>query len=133
MGILKRFSGFGNLISFADRSSAEQAPFCEPLESRRLLSASLAGGITVNPGGPIVPSPPISVGSLKTFGVTVHVKAGQSFDGYLGGLSGVQNAAPDFRNLRASIDWGDGSDLAPVSSPPAPNRGTLTSPASTPG
>ncbi len=111
MGILKHLLGSRNVVSSTgDRVPAEPTPRVEPLEPRRLLSASpaVAGDIPVNPGGPIILPTPV-VTQLKSFGVTLHLKAGQSFDGYVGGLSGVQNAASDFRNLNASIDWGDGS------------------------
>jgi len=79
----------------------------EVLEDRRLLSASL-----VNPGGPDLVSPtptPVTV-PAKGYGVTLHLKAGQAFDGYLGDLVGAK--VPAGFKVSAAVNWGDGTAVS---------------------
>jgi len=70
---------------FADRpSSSSRVPVtCEPLESRRLLSAVIA-----------------------TTGETISTQAGQPFNGEIGIVTGLMR-----QKLRANINWGDGSQV----------------------
>jgi hypothetical protein len=78
----------------------------ERLEDRRLLSASLGAGAV----GPLTASPALTTvaPSVKTYGVTLHLQAGQSFNGYLGMVTGA-HVNSSINKITASINWGDGS------------------------
>ena len=92
----------------AGRASALPAAILEALEDRRLLSAS--GAATVAPLPPVTPPAPVGTTAVQAIGVTIHATAGKPFKGDVGLLRGLGGIAPDFRNLHASIDWGDGSE-----------------------
>ncbi len=78
----------------------------EPLENRTLLSASLVSA------GPLAPPPAATViPSTRTYGVTLHLHAGQSFSGYLGMVAGA-HVDSSTNKISASIDWGDHSQPA---------------------
>jgi hypothetical protein len=82
-------------------------PAIEVLEDRRLLSATL-----VNPGGSLLVAPtptPVNV-PAKGYGVTLNLKAGQAFSGYLGDLVGAK--VPAGFVVSASLNWGDGTAIA---------------------
>ncbi len=108
-----RSSWFGTMVK-PGQAPAKTSPAVpqaratiEALEGRRLLSATV-----VNPGGPIIPSPSptstpkLSVGAIG-HGVTLELKAGTAFDGYLGVLSDV-NVPAGFA-VSAIVNWGDGT------------------------
>src|SRR2546423_447666 len=83
----------------------------EPLESRRLLSATVSAGL----GDPVVAPPavyavpPAAPGSgVESHGVTLHEQAGKEFTAEVGSFV---FPAPG-NGLGASIDWGDGATSA---------------------
>ncbi len=86
----------------------------EILEDRRLLSTSLGAGAVSQ----IMATPAATVlaPSVKTYGVTLHLQAGQSFAGYLGDVAGV-HVDTKTDKLSASINWGDHTQ---------PGQGTVT-------
>jgi hypothetical protein len=45
-------------------------------------------------------------------GINIHAEVGEEFNGDVAVLSRVTNVASDFRNVHATIDWGDGSDTS---------------------
>ena len=108
--------GLGTFFAFLRRNQAAylsrparvlgREPAVEVLEGRRLLSASAfavappAGGGT---GGAV------TAAAVKTAGETFHATAGVPRTGDVGVVTGLTGVASDFRNLRATIDWGDGS------------------------
>ena len=88
----------------AARPGTSRPPVIEALEGRRLLSATVASPGVARPA--LVPIT-IPVSRSASFGVTLHLKAGQPFGGYLGVLEGAR--VPVGFKVAAGIDWGDGT------------------------
>ena len=80
-----------------------RSPRIEPLESRRLLSASIPSHAVLD----LPTTPTIPAIATRGYGVTLNLTAGRSFNGYLGTLSGTRLNSP--AGITAAINWGDGS------------------------
>jgi len=93
-----------SLIGAAASSTATRPVVIEVLEDRRLLSATAgAGAVTV-----VTPATATAMPLNKTYGTTLYLQAGQSFDGYLGVVTGA-TVNSRTNKISASINWGDGS------------------------
>jgi hypothetical protein len=101
------------------RNFSEIATF-EPLESRRLLSATLQPLAAVaNPSLIVIgPAPILPVGTnANVQGKSIHAEAGQSFTAVVGTINdpnATVGGLPILDRLRGAIDWGDGSHASAV-------------------
>ena len=95
----------GTLFGERRASVAPRPALVEGLESRRLLSVSV-GSVAA---APTAPPAGIEQNHVVAIGRTLKIEATDEFRGGVGLLQGVTNVASDFRNLHASINWGDGS------------------------
>jgi len=81
-------------------------PLFEPLENRRLLSASLLGMGTVTTSDP--PLVPIAASTVSAHGKYIHAVAGEAFKAVVGQINALPAVQTGY-TLRGLIDWGDGT------------------------
>ncbi len=99
------FGGIGGSRNPSHSASTVSRPLAaiEVLEERRLLSVS--GSPIIIPPTP-TPVPPVTF-AARGYGVTLNLKAGQPFNGYLGDLVGAK--VPAGFIVSSSVNWGDGT------------------------